>query len=145
MGVMIAAAALLLPLLLALPAQAQPRPFSCVGAAALEDDVFAVPFAANSDRLAEGARSGIEAAAALLRAEPERNACVLGHADRGQGAGTSTQLAARRARAVSEAPSTRGIERDRLRAEARVGSFSGRQREPGARAVTIVVMPSSDR
>jgi len=142
---MMPAAALLLPLLLALPAQAQPRPFSCVGAAGLEDDVFAVPFASGSDRLAEGARSGIEAAAALLRAEPERPACVLGHADRGQGAGTSTQLAARRARAVAEALSTRGIERDRIRAEARVGAFSGRQREPGARAVTIVVMPSPDR
>ncbi len=138
-------AALFLAFLVAAPAQAQPRPFSCVGAEALEDDVFAVPFAASSDRLAEGARSGIEAAAALLRAEPERNACVLGHADRGQGAGTSTQLAARRARAVAEALSTRGIERDRVRAEARVGAFSGRQREPGARAVTIVVMPSQDR
>jgi outer membrane protein OmpA-like peptidoglycan-associated protein len=146
---MMRAVALLLPLLLALPlalpAQAQLRPFSCVGAAALEDDVFAVPFASGSERLAEGARSGIEAAAALLRAEPERNACVLGHADRRQGAGTSTQLAARRARAVAQALSTRGIERDRIRAEARVGAYSGRQQESRARAVTIVVMPSPDR
>lgn len=123
----------------------QPRPFSCVGAEALEDDVFAVPFARNADRLSDAARSGLAAAAALLRAEPERHACILGHADRGQGAGTSTQLAARRARAVAEALSAQGIERDRLRAEARVGAFSGRQQEPGARAVTIVVMPAGDR
>jgi hypothetical protein len=115
-----------------------------VGAEALEDDVFAVPFARNADRLSEAARSGIEGAAALLRANPARNACILGHADRGQGAGTSTQLAARRARAVAEALAAQGIARDRLRAEARVGAFSGLQQEPGARAVTIVVMPALD-
>jgi outer membrane protein OmpA-like peptidoglycan-associated protein len=130
-------------LLAAAPALAQPRPFSCVGAEALEDDVFAVPFARGSDRLGEGARNGIEAAAALVLAEPERNLCVLGHADRSQGAESSTQLAARRARAVAQALSARGVERDRIRAEARVGAFSGRGAEPGARAVTIVVMPAA--
>jgi hypothetical protein len=128
-------------LLLAAPAFAQPRGFSCVGAEDLEDDVFAVPFARGSDRLREEARSALEAAEALARAQPERNICVLGHADRGQGAGTSTQLAARRARAVAQALAERGVERDRIRAEARVGAFSGRAQEPGARAVTIVVMP----
>ncbi len=134
------AALLLLPSV----ALAQPWAFNCVGAEALEDDVFAVPFARNADRLTDAARSGIEAAAALLRAEPGRNACILGHADRGQGAGTSTQLAARRARAVAEALAAQGIERERLRAEARVGAYSGRQQEPGARAVTIVAMPARD-
>lgn len=135
------ALALLLALVPGL-ALAQPRGFSCVGAAALEDDVFAVPFARGSDRLAEAARSGIEAAVALARQAPERNLCVLGHADRAQGAETSTQLAARRARAVAQALSDQGVERDRIRAEARVGAYSGRQHEPGARAVTIVVMPA---
>lgn len=130
-------------LLVAAPALAQPRPFSCVGAEALEDDVFAVPFARGSDRLTDGARTGLDAAAALVRAEPDRPVCVLGHADRSQGAESSTQLAARRARAVAQALAARGVERDRIRAEARVGAFSGRGAEPGARAVTIVVMPAA--
>jgi outer membrane protein OmpA-like peptidoglycan-associated protein len=132
----------ILPLLL-LPAVAlaQPRPFSCVGAEGLEDDVFAVPFARGSDRPGEEARSTLDAAATLAEGAPERNVCVLGHADRGAGAETSTQLAARRARAVAQALSERGVERDRIRAEARVGAYSGRVQEPGARAVTVVVLP----
>jgi outer membrane protein OmpA-like peptidoglycan-associated protein len=136
------ALALALALLVPGTALAQLRPFSCVGAEALEDDVFAVPFAGGSDRLTEAARSALSAAAALAGQAPERNLCVLGHADRAQGAETSTQLAARRARAVAQALSERGVERDRIRAEARVGAFSGRQQESGARAVTIVVMPA---
>ncbi|WP_372622531.1 OmpA family protein [Falsiroseomonas sp.] len=136
-----APALLLLVLLLPGLAVAQPRPFSCVGAGELEDDVFAIPFARAADRLSEAARSSLDAAAALAKQAPERNICVLGHADRGQGAETSTRLAARRARAVAEALSERGVERDRIRAEARVGAFSGRGQEPDARAVTIVVMP----
>ncbi|PWS38546.1 hypothetical protein DFH01_04515 [Falsiroseomonas bella] len=120
----------------------QPRDFSCVGAEALEDDVFAVPFERGSDRLREVARTGIDTAAALAKAEPERNICVLGHADRSLGAESSTQLAARRARAVAQALAQRGVERDRVRAEARVTAYSGRLQEPGARAVTIVVMPA---
>jgi outer membrane protein OmpA-like peptidoglycan-associated protein len=119
----------------------QPREFSCVGAEALEDEVFAVPFERGSDRLRDVARTGIDSAAALAKAEPERNICVLGHADRSQGAESSTQLAARRARAVAQALAQRGVERDRVRAEARVTAYSGRVQEPGARAVTIVVMP----
>jgi outer membrane protein OmpA-like peptidoglycan-associated protein len=132
-------------LLLLLPgmALAQPRPFSCVGAEELEDDVFAIPFARGADRLTGAAHSALEAASGLARQAPERNLCVLGHADRGQGAETSTQLAARRARSVAQALAERGVERDRIRAEARVGAFSGRQQEPGARAVTIVVMPTA--
>jgi outer membrane protein OmpA-like peptidoglycan-associated protein len=119
----------------------QPREFSCVGAEALEDDVFAVPFERGSDRLREAARTGIDTAAALAKADAERNICVLGHADRSLGAESSTQLAARRARAVAQALAQRGVERDRIRAEARVTAYSGRVQEPGARAVTIVVMP----
>jgi outer membrane protein OmpA-like peptidoglycan-associated protein len=133
--------ALLLLLLGTLPAAAQPRPFGCVGAEALEDDVFAVPFAQGSAALREVGRSAIAAATALAAAEPARNLCVLGHADRRSGAGTGTQLAAQRARAVAAALSQRGVARDRIRAEARVGAFSGRGAEPGARAVTIVVLP----
>jgi outer membrane protein OmpA-like peptidoglycan-associated protein len=131
-------------LLLPLGALAQPRPFSCVGAEALEDDVFAVAFPRGGDRLdAERARAVLEAAVALAKDAPERNICVLGHADRSQGAESSTQLAARRARAVAAALAEQGVERDRIRAEARVGAFSGRVQEPGARAVTIVVMPGA--
>ena len=124
------------------PAQALPRPFSCVGAEDLEDDTFAGPFAAGSGTLREAGRTGIAAAAALAETARERNICVLGHADRRQGAATSVHLAAQRARAVALALSQQGIERDRIRAEARVGAYSGRQAEPGARAVTIVVLPA---
>lgn len=131
-------AALLVPGL----ALAQPRPFSCIGAEDLEDDVFAVAFARGSDRLREEARGALDAAAVLLAEVPDRNVCVLGHADRGQGATTSTQLAAQRARAVAQALAQRGIAPERIRAEARVGVYSGREREPGQRAVTIVVMPA---
>jgi outer membrane protein OmpA-like peptidoglycan-associated protein len=125
------------------PALAQPRAFNCIGAERLEDDVFAVPFARGSARLTDAGRTALVAAAALAAEDPDRNLCVLGHADRGGGAGTSTQLAAQRARAVAAALSSQQrIERDRIRAEARVGAYSGRQAEPGARAVTIVVMPT---
>jgi len=122
-------------------ALAQPRPFSCVGAEALEDDVFAIPFARGADRLGDAARAQIDAAVALALEMQERPVCVLGHADRGGGAQTSVQLAAQRARAVTNALVARGVERDRIRAEARVANFSHRVQEPGARAVTIVVMP----
>jgi hypothetical protein len=132
---------LLLLALAPFDAAAQPRPFNCIGAESLEDDVFAVPFARGSDRLTTAATNALESAEALAKEMPDRNICILGHADRGQGAQTSVQLAAQRARAVSTALAARGIERDRIRAEARVGAFSGRVQEPGARAVTIVVMP----
>jgi outer membrane protein OmpA-like peptidoglycan-associated protein len=122
-------------------AVAQPRPFNCVGAEALEDDVFAIPFARGNATLRENSRAPLDAAAALAKEAPGRNICVLGHADRSAGAETSTQLAAQRARAVANALATLGVERDRIRAEARVGAYSGRGAEPGARAVTVVVMP----
>lgn len=123
------------------PAEAQPRPFSCVGAERLEDDVIAVPFARDSATLGPAGRSAIAIAASQASDQPERNLCVLGHADRTAGAETSTRLAVRRARAVAEALSAQRVERDRVRAEARVGAYSGRLREPGGRAVTIVLMP----
>jgi outer membrane protein OmpA-like peptidoglycan-associated protein len=139
---MIRLAALLV--LLAAPAAAQIRPFNCVGAEQVEDDVFAVPFAQGSARVTEAARTPLAAAEALLRADPDRVACLLGHAGQEGGATTSIRLAAERARAVAQALSARGIERDRLRAEARSAQFSPRARsaEPPSRTVTIVVLPA---
>jgi outer membrane protein OmpA-like peptidoglycan-associated protein len=124
------------------PAAAQLRPFSCVGAERLEDDVIAVPFARGSATIGPAGRAAIATAASQAAAQPERNVCVLGHAERSAGAETGTQLAARRARAVALALSQQGVERDRVRGEARVGAYSGRQSEPGARAVTIILMPA---
>lgn len=127
----------------ALPAGAQPRGFSCVGAEQLDDDVFDVPFAPGSDRLGAAAASPIAAAAERAAADPARNICVLGHADREGGAQTATRLAARRAAAVAEALAVRhGIERDRIRAEARSPRFAtGTPNRPG-RNVSIVLLPA---
>ncbi|MBP0444583.1 OmpA family protein [Roseomonas sp. SSH11] len=138
-------------LLLALstgPALAQapgrpPPPFNCIGAEELEDDVFAVPFEAGRDRLADSARSGLLAAAELLKREPDRNACILGHAQREGGQQTSVQLAARRARAVREALRAAGLPESRLRSEARVAGFSRTTGNTVARSVSIVVMPAT--
>ena len=134
----------LLLVLLAAPAAAQIRPFNCVGAEQVEDDVFAIPFAQGSARVTEAARSPLAAAEALLRESPDRVACLLGHAGQEGGATTSIRLAAERARAVAEALSARGIARERLRAEARSAQFSPRVRalEPPSRTVTIVVLPA---
>lgn len=133
-----------LALLVAAPAAAQIRPFNCVGAEQIEDDVFSVPFAQNSARVSDAARTPLASAEALLRDNPDRVACLLGHAGQEGGATTSIRLAAERARAVAQALSTRGIERDRLRAEARSAQFSPRARaaEPPSRTVTIVVLPA---
>lgn len=130
--------------LLAAPAGAQVRPFSCVGAEQLEEDVFAVPFARGSARVTEVARTPLASIEALLRADPGRVACLLGHAGQEGGATTSIRLAAERARAVADALSARGIERDRLRAEARSAQFSPRVRaaDPPSRTVTVVVLPA---
>lgn len=135
---------LVLALLAATPAAAQIRPFSCVGAEQVEDDVFSVPFAQGSARVMEAARSALAAAEEALRADPDRVACLLGHAGQEGGASTSIRLAAERARAVAAALSARGIERDRLRAEARSAQFSPRVRAavPPSRTVTIVVLPA---
>lgn len=128
---------------LAAPALAQPRTFNCVGAERLEDDVFEVPFSPRSAHPGAAARTPVAAAAALAKEAPERNICVLGHAVREGGQATSTQLAARRAREVSEMLSVEhGIERDRIRAEARNPGFSTRTENREARSVTIVVLPA---
>ncbi|BDG74720.1 OmpA family protein [Roseomonas fluvialis] len=130
--------------LLAGPAAAQIRPFNCVGAERIEDDVFSVPFARGNARVSDAARTPLAAVEELMRANPDRVACLLGHAGQEGGATTSIRLAAERARAVAQALSTRGIERDRLRAEARSAQFSPRVRaaEPPSRTVTIVVLPA---
>lgn len=139
----VAAAALISALVLSPPVAAQPRPFDCVGAERLEDDVFAIPFARNAAAPGEAARANLAAVAALARTAPERNLCVLGHAGPQEGgAQTGLQLAARRAGAVAEALAKLGIERDRIRAEARRAAFSrGGVAVPQERSVTVVVLP----
>ncbi|HEY8611515.1 MAG TPA: OmpA family protein [Roseomonas sp.] len=128
---------------LAQPPGPPPPAFSCVGAEELEDDVFEIPFAAGRDRLTDAARANMDAAIALLKREPDRNACILGHARREGGQQTSVQLAARRARAVREALRAAGLSDSRLRSEARVAGFSRTTRNAVARSVSIVVMPVS--
>lgn len=141
---MIRAAALAL-LLLPGGALAQPRPFGCVGADQLEDDVFAVPFAPRAAEPAEAARGTLEAAADLAKREPERNLCVFGHAGPQEGgAAAGAQLAARRAGAVAEALARLGVERDRVRAEAQRAAFA-RGAVPAERSVTIVVLPLREK
>ena len=127
-------------LLMAAPAAAQIRPFHCVGAEQLEDDVFSIPFARGSARVTDAARSLLAAAEEALKADPARVACVLGHAGQEGGATTSIRLAAERARAVAAALSARGIERDRVRAEARSGS-----RTPPARRSASSCGPCAPR
>lgn len=127
----------------ALPALAQHYSFSCVGAEKLEDGVFSIAFPRGSATIPESARSPLAAAIEAALAEPDRNICILGHAGQEGGATTSIQLAAQRARAVSNALAERGIGSARLRAEARSAQFSPtiRAAEPPSRTVTIVLMP----
>ncbi len=134
---------LVLALIAPPPAGAQTRPFSCLGAEQLEDDVFVLPFTRDSASVGEAARSALAAALELARSVPERNLCVLGHAGQEGGAVTSTRLAARRAGAVADMLAQQGVTRDRIRAEARGARFSARARaaEPPSRTVTVVVMP----
>lgn len=123
-------------------AGAQPRPFNCIGAEKLEDDVFAIPFAPRAALPGDAARGNLAAAAALAKAAPDRLLCVLGHAGPQEGgANTGTQLAARRAGAVASALATLGVERDRIRAEARVARFAPGGAVPSERSVTVVVLP----
>ncbi|MBS7810246.1 OmpA family protein [Roseococcus pinisoli] len=135
--------ALALPLILAaLPAKAQVREFSCVGVERLQDDAATVTFARNADRVGSDARGVLEPLAELARGDRERNICVLGFASANEGgAQTGARLAARRARAVGLELSRMGIERDRIRAEARTRGFtrSGVDRRAGA---LIVLLPS---
>ena len=143
---MIPAAALLISALILTPAAAavaQPRPFTCIGAEQLEDDVFAIPFARGAAAPGDAARANLEAAAALARSAPERSLCVLGYAGPQEGgAQTGLQLAARRAGAVAEALAKLGVERDRIRAEARRTAFANAGGTvPQERSVMVVVLP----
>lgn len=126
------------------PAVAQTRAFTCVGAERIEDDVYVVPFARGSSAVGEDARNVLAAAIEAVRATPDRNLCVLGHAGQEGGAVTTTRLAATRARAVVERLAGAGIDAQRIRAEARNARFSHQVRsaEPPSRTVTIVVMPA---
>ena len=135
-------AALLLPALVPRLAWAQPRPFSCIGAEQLEDDVFAIPFAKGAAAPGDAARANLDAAAERAKQAPERMLCVLGHTGPQEGGAQSgLQLAARRAGAVARLLATQGVERDRIRAEARRSSFA-RGAVPEERSVTVVVMPA---
>ena len=129
--------------LAALPALAQPRGFSCVGAEKLEDDVFSIAFPRGSATITEAARSPLAAAIEAALAAPDRNICILGHAGQEGGATTSIQLAAQRARGVTNTMAARGVGAERLRAEARSAQYSPtvRAAEPPSRTVTIVLMP----
>lgn len=137
------AAAVSVLLLAPAPASAQPRQFTCVGAERLEDEVFAIPFARNASAPGDAARGNLDAAAALAKEHPGRNICVLGHAGAQEGgAQAGLELAAKRARAVADALSRRGIERDRIRAEARRTAFARASvAVPQERSVTVVVLP----
>ena len=141
-------AAILAPAILALAsaqgaAQAPRRDFSCVGAERLEDDVFAIPFHSGNAQVTDAARSGLAAAARLIKAEPDRDVCVLGHSDREGGQTSNVRLAASRARAVAEALTAQyGIPAARLRTEARVAGFSRSTENRNQRNVTIVVLPA---
>lgn len=136
----------LLLALLCLPgeaASAEPRPFNCVGAERLEDDVFAIPFAPRAATPGPAAQGNLEAAAALAKQQPERNICVLGHAGAQEGGvNTGLQLAARRAGAVAEALNKLGVSSDRIRAEARVAAFARGGTVPQERSVTVVLLPA---
>ncbi len=127
-------------LLLALPAQAQVRDFSCVGAEQLEGAVT-LPFERGRDRAALDGLAGLVERA---KAEEALNLCVLGFAGANEGgAETSSRLAARRARFVAAEIAKQGIERDRIRAEARTRGFTqgGRPGVQRAPAVRVVLMP----
>lgn len=136
---------LVVPLVLAVaPAMAQVREFSCVGAERLTDDVATISFARNADRVGPDAAGVLQPLAELARATPERNFCVLGYALAQEGgAQTRARLAARRANAVGLELSQMGVERDRVRAEARSRGFAttggGADRRAGARIVLLPV------
>lgn len=128
--------------LLTTSAWSQVREFNCVGAAALDDDTFAITFPPRGDQPGEDDRSPLRAAAELARSAPARNICVLGHALATEGgATTGARLAARRAASVALALSGLGIERDRIRAEARVAGFTRSTATRPSRGATIVVLP----
>ncbi|MFC7541881.1 OmpA family protein [Siccirubricoccus deserti] len=118
-------------------------PFTCVGAEQLEEDVFAIPFPRGAAAPNESARANLDAAAARAKQEPDRMLCVLGHAGPQEGGAQSgLQLAARRAGAVAERLAKLGVERDRIRAEARRAAFA-RGAVPEERSVTVVLLPAA--
>jgi hypothetical protein len=124
----------------ALPAHAQLRPFSCVGTERLEGEVAVIGFARGADRPRADQVARLEPLAEAARAEPERNICVLGFASGEEGgAQTASRLAARRARALALELAKLGVERDRVRAEARTRGFAsgGVDRRPGARVILL--------
>ena len=61
----------------ALPALAQQRSFSCVGAEKLEDDVFSLAFQRGSAKLTDAARSPLAAAIEAALAQAQTNDFVL--------------------------------------------------------------------
>ena len=125
-----------------LPAMAQLRDFSCVGADRLETDSIAVEFARGADRLTPETITALGPLAETAREALARNFCVFGFAASPEGgAQTASRLAARRARAVALQLSQMGIERDRVRAEARTRGFAttGTDRRAGAR---IILLPA---
>jgi outer membrane protein OmpA-like peptidoglycan-associated protein len=135
---------LLIFLLMAMPAAAQLRDFSCVGTEGLEQDAIAVSFARGGDRLSPEAIASLTPLAEEAKQMPDRNICVLGYAASPEGgAQTASRLAARRARAVALQLSQLGIERDRIRAEARTRGFAtererqGVDRRAGARIILL--------
>ena len=129
-------------LLFSLPAHAQLRDFSCVGAERMEADAVSITFARGADRLTPEAIAALTPLAEAARAAPERHFCVFGLAAGPEGgAETASRLAARRGRAVALRLSQLGIERDRIRAEARTRGFATRgvDQRPGARIILLPV------
>jgi outer membrane protein OmpA-like peptidoglycan-associated protein len=131
-------------LLLATPAAAQPRDFSCVGTERLEEGAITLSFARGADRLSPEAIASLAPLAEEAKLMLDRNICVLGFAASPEGgAQTASRLAARRARAVALQLSQAGIERDRIRAEARTRGFAtererrGVDRTAGARVILL--------
>jgi hypothetical protein len=123
-------------------AWAQPRPFTCIGAEQLEEDVFAIPFARGAATPGDAARTNLAAAAERAKREPGRMLCILGHAGPQEGGAQSgLQLAAKRAGEVAAALARLGIERDRIRAEARRAAFA-KGSVPAERSVTVVLLPA---
>jgi outer membrane protein OmpA-like peptidoglycan-associated protein len=136
--------ALAIFLLLSTPALAQLRDFSCVGAEQLQDGAVSVEFARGADRLSPEASASLTPLVAEAKQMLDRNICVLGFAASPEGgAQTASRLAARRARAVALQLSQLGVERDRIRAEARTRGFAterdrrGVDRRAGARVILL--------
>jgi outer membrane protein OmpA-like peptidoglycan-associated protein len=136
---------LLILLLMASPATAQLRDFSCVGTERLDQYAIAVSFARGADRLAPEAIASLTPLAEEAKQMLDRNICVLGFAASPEGgAQTASRLAARRARAVAQQLSEMGVERDRIRAEARTRGFATEREQQGVdrrASARIILLP----